>query len=125
MAQKPRTPVHFPRMKVRGRRNKVKLAARHTHAMVMPLARVTRGQDAHTYTFTPITEVESGAVSIRSSVTVDGYGRQIDGVDSIESVPEPPSKTAFSMSFQVGQIEYDRLHRLLFGGGEHDSLVQG
>lgn len=75
MAQMPRTPVHFPRMKVRGWRNKAKLAARHTYRTVIPYARPTPIADG--VTFVAITGPEPGAVRLEFTRTVDGFGRRV------------------------------------------------
>ncbi len=73
MSRRPRTPVHFPRMKVRGSRNKAKLHARHVTALEL---RVRVNQvDAHTVELIPDPILGTHLVTIRT--VRDGYGRTI------------------------------------------------
>lgn len=59
MSTKPRTPLHFPRMKVRGKRNRAKAAYRLTAKMFLPNAQVVGG----------------GRVALVLTRVVDGFGR--------------------------------------------------
>jgi len=70
-----RTPVHFPRMKVRGWRNRAKTAARHVTVFEFPFARPVR--TATGYRFNVLAGPEPGAVLIRSTYVRDGWGRII------------------------------------------------
>lgn len=72
MSRTPRTPVHFPRMKVRGRRNKAKLHLRITQVFE---ARV-RIEHADGYGATLVVD-PNGTHIIRHSTTRDGYGRTV------------------------------------------------
>lgn len=73
MAQIPRTPVHFPKMKVRGRRNKAKLAARHKHVVFVPHARVERV--ATGIRLVVLSMAELGSVAFTVTQVFDGFGR--------------------------------------------------
>lgn len=104
MAQKPRTPVHFPRMKVRGRRNRAKLAARHEHVVVVPHARVVPTLNG--YRFFALAGPEPGSVMLKSRTVVDGYGRTVRDPDPAPQPPEPESdrssfRTKFSFSAKL------------------------
>ncbi len=124
MAHIPRTPVHFPRMKVRGRRNKAKLAARHTTLTVVPHARPER--IATGYRFTALTSPEPGALRLEFKTVTDGYGRRV-GVPQMQSIA-PPKPTTYSlqMSFKPEDPDaFDKLRSVLLGGGEGDPVVQG
>lgn len=104
MAQTPRTSVHFPRMKVRGRRNKAKLTARHVHVERIPYARPVPIEGG--YQFVVITEPEPGAVSINYRAVVDGFGRVVREQAPTPAAPAPepetsPSRTKFSFSAKV------------------------
>lgn len=114
MAQKARTPVHFPRMKVRGWRNKAKLAARHTNLTVIPYARPVR--TATGYTFTALTAPEADAVRLEFSAVFDGYGRRLKplSVQSIAPV-QPNPEPQFSVRFKVENRMGDGLWDLLAG----------
>lgn len=72
MSRTPRTPVHFPRMKVRGRRNKAKLHLRITQVFE---ARA-RIEHADRYGATLVVD-HNGTHIIRQSTTRDGYGRTV------------------------------------------------
>lgn len=112
MAQMPRTPVHFPRMKVRGRRNKAKLAARHTTLTVIPHARPER--TATGYTLTALVSPEANAVRLEFTTVVDGYGRRLKplSVQSIAPV-KPKPKPQFSVSFKAAHRMADGIWDLL------------
>lgn len=117
MAQKPRTPVHFPRMKVRGRRNRAKLAARHEHLLVIPHARAV--PTATGYRFFALAGPEPGAVMLKSRTVVDGYGRTVRDPDPAPRKPDPapesaPFQTKFSFSAKVSG-DTSAIADLLFG----------
>lgn len=75
MAQKTRTPVYFPRMKVRGHRNRAKLAARIVTAGHIPYARPVRTSTG--YEFVVLGGPEPGAVSVSYRKVTDGFGRRL------------------------------------------------
>ena len=75
MAQMPRTPVHFPRMKVRGRRNKAKLAARHKRVLLIPHARVE--QIGSGIRLVALAMAELGSVAFTVTQVFDGFGRSM------------------------------------------------
>lgn len=113
-SQTPRTPVYFPRMKVRGKRNRAKLAARYSHRTVLPAMTVV-GFDPATGAVTFATTPPAGRAThalVLNGPTRDGYGRVI---------PRPaappvkrPDKPSWSLDFTVKQTDPD-LVRLLFG----------
>lgn len=75
MAQTPRTPVHFPRMKVRGRRNKAKLVARHKRVLFIPHARVERFDTG--FRLVILAMAELGSVAFTVTQVFDGFGRAL------------------------------------------------
>jgi hypothetical protein len=102
MAQIPRTPVHFPRMKVRGRRNKAKLAARHVHVGRIPYARPIPTDGG--YQFVAIDGPEPGAVSIDYRTVTDGFGRRIPERPRPKPAPIKPAilrSTSYSFTTKV------------------------
>ena len=71
--RRPRTPVHWSRMKVRGARRKQKTAERITHRtelMVVPTSRA----DGR-YTFRMARPGEPGAMLMVATQRTDGWGR--------------------------------------------------
>lgn len=95
MSTRPRTPVHFPKMKVRGARNKAKSAARYRYAST---ARVRIGsQDASGTTL--ILDPNGTHVVSGDSGIQDGWGRLI--APPTPPVMEAKPRPAFSMSFQM------------------------
>lgn len=104
MTRTPRTPLHFPRMKVRGRRNKAKLAARHQRIIVMPHARAIPTPTG--YRFVALAGPEPGAVMLKSRTVVDGFGRVVREPAPTPAPPAPepetsPLRTKFSLSVKV------------------------
>ncbi len=73
MSRRPRTPVYFPRMKVRGRRNKAKLHARH----VTNLELRVRVHQVDPYTVELIPDPIFGTHLVTSKTTRDGYCRTV------------------------------------------------
>lgn len=67
--------MHFPRMKVRGWRNRAKTDARHVRVYEIPFARPVR--IATGYRFEVLAGPEPGAVMIRSTEVRDGWGRRV------------------------------------------------
>ncbi len=123
MSTTPRTPVHFPRMKVRGHRNRAKTAERHTTRMVFPNAVLTGIEDgAYTFAVTA-PPLEQPAVKLPSYVIVseetrDGWGRKVASRTAFAvDPPAPKPKPAFQMSmqFQCEPEASDRLRELLTG----------
>lgn len=117
MAQTPRTPVHFPRMKVRGRRNKAKLAARHVHAGRIPYARPIQTDSG--YSFVAIDGPEPGAVSVHYRSVTDGFGRKVKERPTDEpTIIKPARIGATTWSFQttfVADPSAPSIRELLFG----------
>ena len=126
MAQTPRTPVHFPRMKVRGHRNKAKLAARHRQLIVIPYARPVHIPSGIRYE--ALTASEPGAMELRFSTVTDGFGRTAGSphLDKLEwaEPPKPKPTYSFSTTFKV-EGDSTRLIDMLTGGGDRDPMVQG
>lgn len=115
MAQKPRTPVHFPRMKVRGHRNRAKSAARHKHRTLIPHATMTQTAPG-SYQFAAIAGWEPGCWRIQIDRIADGWGRQIGRPQTrVEPAPEPRPDPSFSMQFKVENRMSDDLWEKLFG----------
>jgi hypothetical protein len=115
MSTLPRTPVHFPRMKVRGHRNKAKLAARIESRSVFPHATVTRTADGR-YTVRAQAGPIAGVLMhrIEYSEWRDGYGRH---VPAPRPKPKPKPKPQFSMSFSFKQTAEQRAALdSIFGG---------
>lgn len=124
MAQKPRTPVHFPRMKVRGWRNKAKSAARRQYRTVYPHVRMTR-TSPYDARFDVIAAWEPGCHRLEVDQTTDGWGRAIGRPTmKITHAPEPRPEPAFSMKFEIANGMRDELWNMLTGR-ERDALVQG
>lgn len=84
---KPRTPVHWPRMKIRGARRKWKTSLRTTQVfrMYAVLDTHTEASGLHSYTFKATRKETPGARLIETKHTQDGWGR---------SVPTPKGKTS-------------------------------
>lgn len=99
MSTQPRTPVHFPRMRVRGPRNRRKLALRRERRTVIPYAMlVARGPG--NYVLEAVPEWRAGAVRVVHSVTQDGYGRAVPGTFRGRAErADPPRPPVGSMSF--------------------------
>lgn len=119
-----RTPLHFPRMKVRGRRNRAKLAARIVTAGRIPYARAVRIGGG--YEFVALSGPEPDAVSVHYRTVTDGFGRRLaerptDAPALIE--PARICATSWSTSFTV-KDDSRSIWDLLFGR-DRDALVQG
>ena len=120
-----RTPVHFPRMKVRGHRNRAKLAARIVTAGCIPYARPVRTSTG--YEFVVLGGPEPGAVSVRYRKVTDGFGRRL-----AERPTDPPAlieparvgATSWSFSTKLAGGDASALWNLLVGK-DRDALVQG
>lgn len=104
-----RTPVNFPRMKVRGRRNKQKTAMRVTTLTVFPHAQLVSSDGVYEFQILP----EGGTHYIESRTTVDGWGRKV----SEEARYEPKPKPTFSMELQMGPVDAAFLKGLYSGAG--------
>lgn len=77
MSSLPRTPVHFPRMKVRGRRNRAKSAARH-ETRVMMRVRVTQAHAADGTIQATFHLDPNGTHAVMFTTGVrDGWGRRV------------------------------------------------
>ena len=82
MSTKPRTPVHWPKMKVRGGLRKWLSAQRVQSVVWMPHARLTvtgpvePGQKIG-YTFTAASESQPGTHAIKLTMWRDGWGRPV------------------------------------------------
>lgn len=108
-------------MKVRGHRNRAKLAARLTHHIVIPYAVLVAHAD-RTYTFEAVPIWQIGAHRIEHTSVRDGYGRVVAGSARGQAIAaEPPKRPTdrWSMSFDV-KAEPGALDRLmsLFEGRE-------
>lgn len=115
MAQTPRTPVHWPRMKVRGRRNKEKTAARHRFRTVLPHATMTQ-ESPNKARFDAIVEWQPGCFRIEIDRVSDGWGREVEP-QRIRALPapEPRPEPTFSMQFKVENRMSDEIWSKLFG----------
>lgn len=113
MAQKPRTPVHFPRMKVRGRRNRAKLAMRRKHRTVLPHVTMVR-VSANKTRFDAIAKWEPGCFRLEIDRVTDGWGRAIER-ERIYLSPAPRPAPTFSMQFKLENPMSDELRALLYG----------
>ncbi len=87
MSRRPRTPVHFPRMRVRGARNRQKVALRRETKTVLPFARLIQS-NPFSIEFSALAAWEPGAYRLESSVFHDGYGRQV-GSAKVIAAPAP------------------------------------
>lgn len=117
MAQKPRTPVHFPRMKVRGRRNKAKLAERRVHRTVFPHVAMTQ-VSPNKARFDVIAEWQQGCQRLEIDNVTDGWGRDVPGALPrmvLRPAEAPRREPSFSMKFKLEGGAGDRLRELLFG----------
>jgi len=115
MAQLPRTPVHFPRMKVRGRRNKRKLRERITTRFFVPHLAIDGATDLGGGVFDTtmrVTRAEEATHSAEWSVTHDGFGRV---VPTPAPPPPPPAPTSFTMEFTMEPGAGAELWELLTG----------
>lgn len=76
--QPPRTPVHFPRMKVRGARNRAKSAARHEQRTMLRvrLERAPRGSAPGMFT-TELVVDPNGTHVLATRTVTDGWGRRV------------------------------------------------
>jgi hypothetical protein len=115
-----RTPVNFPRMKVRGRRNKAKVSARHRDVTLFPhvIAKQCHDGILHTTTFTVAAAYEPGAFEMRVEQVRDGWGRPVGNAHVALTPAAPPNpKTIFDLSFTV-PVEVDRDVVSAFFGGD-------
>ncbi|RBO73493.1 hypothetical protein [Microbacterium sp. H6] len=114
MAQKPRTPVHFPRMKVRGRRNRAKLTERRRYVTVFPHAAMTVSDDRRIARFDVIAGWRPGCQRIEITTIKDGYGRAVPGIPPHTVVrpaprPEPQYKVEFEIENRMSAETWDML----------------
>lgn len=115
MAQRPRTPVHWPRMKVRGRRNRAKTAARHRFRTVLPHTTMTQ-VSPNKARFDVIAEWEPGCFRIDVDRVADGWGREVERQSiRVLPAPEPRPEPTFSIQFAVENTMGDKLRSMLFG----------
>lgn len=115
MAQLPRTPVHFPRMKVRGRRNKRKLRERITTRVFVPHLAIASATDLGEGVFDTTMRVareEEATHSAEWIVTRDGFGRT---VPTPPPPPAPPAAPSFTMEFTMEPGAGAELWELLTG----------
>ena len=70
---RPRTPVHWPRMKVRGALRRWKTAQRITHRTELMVVPTSHGDGR--YTFRMAGPAEPGAMLMVSTRRTDGWGR--------------------------------------------------
>lgn len=115
MAQIPRTPVHWPRMKIRGRRNKAKAAQRIRREMLMPNVIAHFNPDGTVGIQPSLGRPQVGLMTVKTIAYVDGFGRPAPHVGLHEyhlapvkpvqpARPEPApgfGKLSFSTSFTV------------------------
>ncbi|KJL45598.1 hypothetical protein [Microbacterium trichothecenolyticum] len=120
MSRRPRTPVYWPRMKVRGRRNRAKLAARYTTRQIVRVV------------FDGIDTVNGGArfraappgqathMLAIDGPTRDGYGRIVKSAPAprVQPKPKPTPERSWSMGFNLTG-DTSALRDLLFGKEGH------
>lgn len=102
MSRLPRTPVHFPRMKVRGRRNKRKLRERITTRFFVPHLAIAAATDLGGGVFDTtmrVARAEEATHSAEWSVTHDGFGRVVPNPPP--PPPSPPAGQSFAMEFTM------------------------
>jgi len=106
----PRTPIHFPRMKIRGHRNKAKAAARYSTRQVLNVT--VSGADPVTgaVTFHAMPVGKATHVLAIDGETRDGYGRVVKR----KPKPRPKPKPTFSFGMTFKDVDTDALD-LLFG----------
>ena len=92
MSKKPRTPVHYPQMRVRGRRNRAKLAARRATVAVIPMMRLCQSSP-HEIGLVAVTTWEPGTYRLEHKTVRDGYGRVI-GTPKATATPVPDPNPA-------------------------------
>lgn len=118
MAQTPRTPVHFPRMKVRGRRNKAKLAVRRLYRTVFPHVALVVAPDGYSARASVLSAWEPGCQRLEIDTITDGWGRPVPGATPqsvIRPAERPRPEPTFSMQFKVENTMSDELWDMLFG----------
>jgi hypothetical protein len=116
--RRPRTPVHFPRMKVRGWRNKAKSAGRRRHRTVFPHVAVTIADDGHSARADVIAEWQPGCQRLEIDSVIDGWGRPVpnERPHMVLRPAEPPTpEPTFSMQFKVENTMSNELWDMLFG----------
>ncbi len=120
MSRLPRTPVHFPRMKVRGRRNKAKLAARHRYIRFFPHVAMTVAEDRRTARFDVIAGWRPGCQRLEITTVTDGYGRTIPSTPPHTVIrPAPRPEPQFTMEFEVENRMSAETWDLLTGRESH------
>lgn len=127
MAQIPRTPVHFPRMKVRGRRNKAKAAARIRRETLIPNVIAYLKPDGTVSMHPALGRPQVGLMTVTTVTYVDGLGRNVKHHGLHEYLLEPVKpkpKPQFSIDFKFENRMSDELINLFFGGGEGDPVAQ-
>ncbi len=86
MSKKPRTPVHYPQMRVRGHRNRAKLAARYTRREILHVV-IDRTAPDGSIDFHAAPPGEATHVLAVDHDPRDGYGRRAP-----RPAPPAPSK---------------------------------
>ncbi|MDQ1113980.1 hypothetical protein QE418_003428 [Microbacterium testaceum] len=106
MSTTPRTPLFWPRMKVRSIRHREKLAARHETRTIVPMMRLSQPSPS-VLRLVAVTTWEPGTYSVETRTVRDGYGRQIGRAMTTArpvSNPTPPKPIdlmdALLMSFR-------------------------
>lgn len=126
MAQKPRTPVHFPRMKIRGHRNKAKAAARFRREVLMPNVVAHLNPDGSVGIQAALGRPQLGLMTVRTVAYVDGFGRSAPHVGlyeyrltpvRAEEVAKP--KPTFSAQIRLASGMSDEVREILFGRERH------
>lgn len=107
-----RTPVNFPRMKVRGRRNKAKTAKRVTHLTMFPHTRLASSSDG-SYVFVVGSASSPPEFRIESRTTVDGWGRRVREEADVAPEPKPTPRFSFEMRAEWNP----EIHALITGSG--------
>jgi hypothetical protein len=108
-------------MKVRGLRNRAKLAARYTYRTVIPYARLDRRSygGMHAITFNVIAEYADGCYRLEHESVTDGYGRPV-GTPKVIAKPaeDPEGPDGWLRRYFVRQGMSREAYDLITGKGE-------
>lgn len=120
MSSKARTPVNWPRMKVRGARRR-RLAAERREVRTYFPALVVTGAKGGAYTFSAPPPGTPGTMKAVIVQHLDGYGRavrKIAHVDKVEAVGTPPTFTISGRFNVIDPAVFD----LVFGQRERRAV---
>lgn len=105
MSKKPRTPVYFPKMRVRGRRNRAKLAARYTRREILHVV-IDRTAADGSIEFHAAPPGAATHVLAVDHDPRDGYGRPAPRPAPVKpSAPAPTARAHRGVDFAASEFK--------------------